>query len=272
MNNLPVPCLDELAGHLLPQQWIFAKTMPHNPHWYTLRKHWPDDAAFVQVVQAIRDHGFTERYQGRNYQMLALNGMKYWTMGAPLNQTILINRKVHVIPTPYDAIAPVYDGLFATKAARAEDIAITNRLAITSADRVLDIGCGTGLLLHYCQPGAYLGIDPSSLMLDALRQRFPQAETIACRYEDFSGFDFTAAISLFGAASYIHPAALVQLPKRLAMGGRYLLMFYRDGYTPYTHTATNTNVPFWPVAAYDALPGTRTVLGNFVLVEGSHAK
>ena len=76
---------------LLSHHWIFAKTMPGNPHWYTLRKHWKD-ADFCYVVSAIREHGYSEIFKGRRYIMFDINGMKYWTMGAQLEQTILINR------------------------------------------------------------------------------------------------------------------------------------------------------------------------------------
>jgi hypothetical protein len=75
------------------QQWRFAKTMPQNPHEYTLRNTWSVDAQFQQAVRFIRQHGYVERFKGRPYVVLDLGGWHYWTMGAPLADTRLINRK-----------------------------------------------------------------------------------------------------------------------------------------------------------------------------------
>lgn len=85
--------LEKLTHLLLAQRWIFARTMPDNPHWYTLRKHWERDADFVWAVETIRRCGYEEISRGRPYIVFDLDGMKYWTMGAPVAETILINRK-----------------------------------------------------------------------------------------------------------------------------------------------------------------------------------
>ncbi len=94
----PAPqTLDSIRAVLERAEWRFAKTMPENPHWYTLRKAWTDDGAFVEAVEFIRRHGVVERYpdpeKGRKYIVLILGEHKYWTMGWPVEKTILINRK-----------------------------------------------------------------------------------------------------------------------------------------------------------------------------------
>jgi hypothetical protein len=103
------PPADELARVtwlLTTAPWVFAKTMPENPHWYTLRRRWENDGDFVFVVQFIRRHGLVERFpdpqRGWPYIYLDLDGFHYWTMGArcergpygdwPEDET-LINRK-----------------------------------------------------------------------------------------------------------------------------------------------------------------------------------
>jgi len=85
--------LQRVERLLLAQQWIFARTMPENPHWYTLRKGWERNEDFAWTVETIRRYGYEEIYEGRSYTVLNINGMKYWTMGAPVAETILINRK-----------------------------------------------------------------------------------------------------------------------------------------------------------------------------------
>jgi hypothetical protein len=75
--------------------WRDAKTMPKIPHAYTLRKNW-EDQRFVDVVNYIREHGRVEEFRIYNtvkeYTYLYIGDYKYWTMGAPIEQTILINR------------------------------------------------------------------------------------------------------------------------------------------------------------------------------------
>jgi hypothetical protein len=53
----------EMAQRLLESQtWTFAKTMPTNPHWYTLRRNWASQQDFVDVVLFIREHGVVEKF------------------------------------------------------------------------------------------------------------------------------------------------------------------------------------------------------------------
>ena len=72
--------------------WIYAKTMPHNPHEYCLRRD-TDEAGFEEFVMLIRKEGYEELYEGKMYTCYNVGKHKYWTMGAPLEETILINRK-----------------------------------------------------------------------------------------------------------------------------------------------------------------------------------
>jgi hypothetical protein len=85
--------LERLTRALETHDYRYAKTMPKWPHWYTLRKEWDDDDAFVWCVEQIREHGFTEKFGGRPFRAFALNGWKYWTTGSPIEITKLINRK-----------------------------------------------------------------------------------------------------------------------------------------------------------------------------------
>ena len=74
--------------------WTFAKTMPDNPHEYTLRRDWePDD--FNWAVKYLRAHSKPFQFRGNTYQVFFYDGFRYWTMGAPVEKTILINRAVN---------------------------------------------------------------------------------------------------------------------------------------------------------------------------------
>ena len=83
----------EFSRFVASHTWIFARTMPQNPHEYTLRRD-TDSATFDAAVRFIREHGEREIYWGKPYKTLYLGDHKFWTMGAPLEETILINRKL----------------------------------------------------------------------------------------------------------------------------------------------------------------------------------
>jgi hypothetical protein len=60
-------------GFVARAPWRFAKTMSHIPHEYTVR-------------------GQT------TYTYLNIDGQRYWTMGAPLEATVIINRALLTVP------------------------------------------------------------------------------------------------------------------------------------------------------------------------------
>ena len=73
-------------------QWQEAVTAPDNPHSYTLRYN-TDPIMFWRVVLHIREHGYQYRWGRREYTQYRADDHDLWTMGAPLESTILINRK-----------------------------------------------------------------------------------------------------------------------------------------------------------------------------------
>jgi len=76
---------ERVARLLQEQEWIFAKTMPQNPHHYTLRRNWARDEDFVWTVEVIRRHGYRQKYGKSWYTVLDVHEHFYWTMGAPIN-------------------------------------------------------------------------------------------------------------------------------------------------------------------------------------------
>lgn len=83
---------ETVSEALINHSYHFAKTMPQNPHWYTLRRGWNDDALFDAVVTFMRENSTTEYFIRKPFQMFYLKEYKYWTMGCPIPDTILINR------------------------------------------------------------------------------------------------------------------------------------------------------------------------------------
>lgn len=256
----------EVAEQLTTREFVFAKTMPHNPHHYTLRKFWNNDALFDHVVTTMREYGYKERFGKRDYTMFDVNQHKYWTMGDPLSSTWVLNRKPIVLDYGFDEIAGDYDGVFLDPASIAENLEITERLRLQGS--VLDVGCGTGLLLDYLPITDYTGIDPSLPMLQRLQAKHPEATTVKTTFEAFySQRRFDNIVSLFGAANYINPQALGRLRDYLAPGGRFFVMFYKEDYAPICYERLHHKLDHWP---YDPawLPGKVTDFHNFWIVEG----
>jgi len=81
----------ELRTFVNEQTWTFAKTMPEWPHEYIVRNR-VDETLFVRLVEHIRSHGYEGHFYQRVITYYHEAGLVYWTMGAPLAETIIINR------------------------------------------------------------------------------------------------------------------------------------------------------------------------------------
>jgi len=71
--------------------WTFAKTMPENPHEYTVRGQTPHEE-YDFFIRHIRSHGYKEKWGGRSYVYLNVGAWRYWTMGRSVEGTTIINR------------------------------------------------------------------------------------------------------------------------------------------------------------------------------------
>lgn len=55
------------VGELLEQQkYVFAKTMPWCPHWYTLKKTWSDGNIYRDVIAWILKNGELRKWGKRS--------------------------------------------------------------------------------------------------------------------------------------------------------------------------------------------------------------
>ena len=72
-------------------EWTFAKTMQEWPHEYIVRER-VDEELFVRLVSHIRANGYEGKFYLKSITYYDNGGLVYWTMGAPLKETIIINR------------------------------------------------------------------------------------------------------------------------------------------------------------------------------------
>lgn len=137
----------------------------------------------------------------------------------------------------YSRLAPVYDAKwsFYVESTIRETLA---RMAVRGGDRVLDVGCGTGTLLHElgrkCPEALLVGVDPVPEMLAVARRRLPsdvvllegRAERLPC--EDGS-FDVVVSCNVF---HYIRQpiAALKEMGRVLRPGGELVITDWCDDY------------------------------------------
>lgn len=93
--------LEQVKQWIEKQAWVFAKTMPDNPHEYVARNRavgGDTDIDFDFVVITIRANGYRKMFRGRAYVCFDVGPYRYWTMGAPIAKTTIINRAVNDNP------------------------------------------------------------------------------------------------------------------------------------------------------------------------------
>ncbi len=91
MTSGPASLPDDIREFIDSAHWTFARTMPLWPHEYIVRGR-VDEDLFVRLVHHIRQHGYEGRFYRKSITYYEDRGLVYWTMGAPLDETIIINR------------------------------------------------------------------------------------------------------------------------------------------------------------------------------------
>jgi len=82
---------DDIIEFIETETWTFAKTMPEWPHEYIVRER-VDEQLFVKAVEQIREFGYEGKFYLTTIIYFDQEGFTYWTMGSPIEETIIINR------------------------------------------------------------------------------------------------------------------------------------------------------------------------------------
>lgn len=83
---------DEIRHFIENTVWTFAKTYATTwPHEYIVRDR-VDESLFVQLAQHIRGEGYDGKFYSKEIIYFDEDNMVYWTMGAPIEETTIINR------------------------------------------------------------------------------------------------------------------------------------------------------------------------------------
>ena len=200
----------------------------------------------------IRTYGeLMKFYKETRIYLVTPMGWKHWDIqGGVINDdsVTLINRGrvehvygIQNMPHTASELQSDYDGLATTWDLRhsmdeEEKHATVSIIRATFGDklwRTLDIGCGTGLPLdlELAEPVRYVGIDPSTAMLNALVMKYPNLAGIhpmtyveAERRRVLCGTRYDTVLALGGSASYLAPDEIEQLRSRAKRD--VLLMHY----------------------------------------------
>jgi SAM-dependent methyltransferase len=140
----------------------------------------------------------------------------------------------------YDTVAAKYDRLYADPVSEWENANATDWLLSSGVDwstaHIVDIGCGTGLLLdcllsNSIHPQRYGGIDLSAGMVAEARRKFPSHQfRVGDARHDLAPETADVVVALFGVPSYCL-AGMSAMLTVLRPGGAYFLMPYASRQT-----------------------------------------
>lgn len=241
--------------------WTFATTYAEGaPHEYVIPDKTPGFSKedCVRAARVIRTFGEPAKfYKATNIYLTLEDGWKYFPLDNDVRETGIINRgrADHVygaqnhprtfsgIESAYDAYASHWDSDHGmTEDEKEATVDLVREVFGSKLWRTLDIGSGTGLPLDLglAEPVRYVGIDPSTAMLNELVWKHkhlagvhPMTYAEAERRRVLCGTQFDTVLALGGSASYLTPAEIDMIRGRAKRA--VLLMHYAPGESPVTN-------------------------------------
>lgn len=238
--NLGEALEKRIADYISANNWKWARTYINVPHEYIVRdKCTLTKQQFDEFVETQRNCGITERWGNYNHQYLYIGGYKYWTMGAPIDETTVINRQ-KLFGEFDDLVNPL--AKWYTVEFRNYIAEIVN--SIRGEKNVYEAYCGDGdfVAASHISSSQYKGAEPSNVLINAFREKQngfyrnvtkSPFESLSERWTKPG----TLVISLFGKASYIMRP---YLEKVVSSGNDYFFMFFKDGELPTELEGTHT--------------------------------
>ncbi|MEO1234323.1 MAG: methyltransferase domain-containing protein [Myxococcota bacterium] len=174
----------------------------------------------------------------------------------------------HRVGETYDELAVGYDDYHVDNKSLAENRFVAGRIAarIDASTSVLDVGCGTGLLLDLIDipPDRYLGVDVSEGMLQRAKKKHPHHRFVTADAQrmssDLGRFDLV--VSLFGSPSYCALGSFARSVQRVqAPKGGHFLMYCGPRYmkrSTYINKSTKLLKSYASPELREAYPGSRT--------------
>lgn len=248
--------------------WSFCS---NRSHCSLIDKNAAHHIRFDLFVSYIKQNGVMMRINEKATQAIVIDNHYYWVTNTSgrMKHTI-INREQVCDVTDYVNIDK-YDSLFENDTCVEENKAICEMIGELQGS-VLDVGCGTGLLLHIKDIEDYKGIDASPLMINKLIDKFPNRkhQVMICKAEDYvkTRRTYDNVIALFSASYIFFPRVFMDLWNR---NGKLFLMFYKEDYTPLTHERLGISAPYSKKTKQelqDIFPGLNiTEFKNYYIVQ-----
>jgi hypothetical protein len=133
---LPEWSVDHATAYIAGVRWRSSRP-PQPPHEYTIRDWRPDlQRLFLAFAQLIQTRGVLKTWGDTIHAYLELDGLEYWTMGARVPETTVINRASTRAPNAAQPLPPALDA----KRLRAVEYSLAYRRNTASA------GGDTGIL------------------------------------------------------------------------------------------------------------------------------